>query len=173
MAKRRVVPATTDIAVLAPGVQGAVAAILAGMAQAGFKAIQYDTLRTKDRQAFLYGKGRTAEQLVAVGLDAQWAWPDCPDGRVTNAPTIDSTWHGYGLACDIVENDKTPWIASQAFWNTLGELARANNMTWGGDWKMKDLPHCQWRWCPATPPPSDRILLFKSGMDAVWQRYRA
>lgn len=168
---RLVVPPNRDLTVLAPKVQRAVTAILAGMTQAGFRAVQFDTMRTADRQAFLYGKGRTVEQCQSAGLDSAWAWPDCPDGVVTKAASHLSSWHGFSCAVDIVENDNSPWNASQAFWNTLGKLARANGLTWGGDWKMLDLPHCQAKSVPVSPTPTDRLLLQTAGMQAVWAKY--
>lgn len=169
--KRLVIPANTSLDLLAPKVRLAADRVLAGMAAAGFKAVQFDTLRTNDRQGFLYGKGRTAEQLEAVGVKTVFAWPDCPDGIVTKAPKADQSWHGAGCAFDVVENDKSPWNAPQAFWNTLGTLARANGLAWGGDWRFLDLPHCQARILPPSPTPTDRLLLAKNGVSAIWSKY--
>ena len=168
---RIVVPANTNLADLAPVVRVRVELVFAGMAAAGLAAIQFDTLRSDDRQAFLFGKGRTEAEVTAVGLDPSWAWPDSPDGRVTKAAHGNTSWHRYGVACDIVENDKSPWSAAQTFWNTLGTLARANYLTWGGDWRMLDLPHTQARELPTSPRLADRELLASAGVAAVWAKY--
>jgi hypothetical protein len=166
------VPANTNLAALSPVVRRRIELVLAGMLAAGFRAVQFDTVRTVERQAFLFGKGRSATQLLSAGLDAKWAWPTCPDGVVTNAAHAAQSWHAHGCACDVVENDNSPWNASQAFWNTLGALARTHYLTWGGAWRMLDLPHMQAVECPMSPTPEDRALLQREGMAAVWKKYR-
>ena len=52
------IPANRDLAALAPKVRAAVEAVLFAMAADGWKAKQFDTLRTADRQAFLFEIGR-------------------------------------------------------------------------------------------------------------------
>lgn len=174
MTGRRDIPPVRDLAALAPAVRVAAERVLAGMVGAGWKAMPFDTLRTADRQAFLFGKGRTAEQCLEAGIDAKWAWPLCSDGKVTNAASHLKSWHGFGLAVDIVQADATPWIAPQGFWNALGYHAVANRLTWGGAWRaMLDLPHCQWSRCPTSPTADDRWLYEHKGIEAVWQRYGA
>lgn len=152
------VPANRDVKVLAPAVQRALARVLARMAEEGHKAIQFDTLRTAERQAFLFGFGR-----------------DYDDGRgvVTKVEDHLASWHGYGLAVDVVEDDKDPWVASQAFWNDLGRIAREEGFDWGGDWPMKDLPHLQWGKCRRSPSAKARALLKQGGAAAVWKEVGA
>lgn len=165
------VPANRNLADLAPAVRVAAERILAGMKERGFKAVQFDTLRTLERQSFLYGKGRMPEQCIEGGISAYWAWPTCPDGKVTK--TMLSV-HRLGLAFDIVENDASPWTASQSFWHTLGDLAVANGMVWGGSWsRFPDLPHCQWAKYPSTFDVTDLQLMEKDGIEAVWRKYHA
>ena len=168
------VPATSDLAVLAPLVRTAVEAVLADMALGGFKAKVFETVRTPERQEFLFGKGRTPEQCLEVGVPAVYGWPTCPDGKVTKAPMNGFSWHGFGLAADIVENDATPWTASQAFWHCLGDSATKHGLIWGGSWaRFPDLPHVQWARAPQSPTENDRLLLKDSGMQAIWRRYGA
>lgn len=165
------VPVNRRIEDLAPKVQLACHSVLDGMKRRGFSAIQFDTLRTGDRQAFLAGKGRTAEQLIAAGVDPKWAWPDCPDGIVTKAFHLADTPHAYGLAFDIVENDATPWTASPEFWQALGEECRAAGCKWGGDWQFVDRPHCQYGKMPASVkawPPEFARALKTSDFTIIW-----
>lgn len=118
----------------------------------------FETVRTPERQAFLYGFGR-----------------DYDDGRgiVTHAISNATTFHGYGLAVDIVEKDATPWTAPDTFWQAIGAAATAHDLKWGGHWKRKDLPHVYWGKCPATPTPHDQKLLHTVGPEAVWLKYGA
>lgn len=152
------VPVISRVNALAPKMQVAVEAIIKGMADAGHKAKVFETLRTAERQAFLYGFGRQYD-----------------DGRGTVTKVQDARrgWHFFGLAVDIVESDATPWNASQAFWQTLGKLAEQHGLTWGGRWKFLDLPHCQFANCPTSPTDLDRSLYAEAGMEAVWAKYKA
>lgn len=152
------VPVTSRVTALAPKMQVAVEAIINQMADAGHKAKVFETLRTAERQAFLYGFGRTYD-----------------DGRgtVTKVQDARKGWHFYGLAVDIVQNDTSPWDAPQAFWQTLGKCAEANGLTWGGRWKFLDLPHSQWAGCPTSPTALDIALAAESGIEAVWKKYGA
>lgn len=152
------VPVTSRVTALAPKMQVAVEAIVKQMADLGHKAKVFETLRTAERQAFLYGFGRTYD-----------------DGRgtVTKVQDARKGWHYYGLAVDIVQNDASPWDAPQAFWQTLGKCAEANGLTWGGRWKFLDLPHSQWAGCPTSPTALDIALAAESGIEAVWKKYGA
>lgn len=171
---RTVVLPNRDLARLAPAVRVAAERVLASLAAEGHKAMAFDTIRSADRQAFLFGKGRTPEQCVEAGIDASWAWPTCADGIVTKAASPYKSWHGFGLAVDIVQADATPWIAPQVFWQRLGWYASANKLYWGGAWvNILDLPHCQWSRCPNGPGIEDRRLLENEGMEAVWKKYLA
>jgi peptidoglycan L-alanyl-D-glutamate endopeptidase CwlK len=167
------VPVNRSLADLAPAVRVAAERVLAGMKADGFKCVQFDTLRSADRQNFLFGKGRTPEQCIEKGISAHWAWPTCPDGKVTKA-THGQSWHAYGLAVDFVENDATPWTASQAFWHALSKHAIANGFTWGGSWtRFPDLPHCQWAKVPTGPPIEDILELQRNGPKSSWAKYHA
>lgn len=79
--------------------------------------------RSDERQQFLYGKGRTAEQLVAVGLDPKYAQP--AENRVTNAKNASKSAHGWtdadapaAAAIDVVPvgADGKPWTKDDP-WN--------------------------------------------------------
>ena len=142
---------------LAPAFRAAVERTLARLA-GGRTEWPFETLRTQARQAYLYGFGRSY---------------DDGRGRVTNAATHDLSWHGFGLAVDIVEKDGTPWDAPAGFWLALGEAAEAEGLVWGGRWQKPDKPHLQWAKCPVTPSIAARALLASEGMQAVWAFYHA
>lgn len=152
------VAVVSRLTAMAPKMQVATLNIIKGMTDAGFKAKVFETLRTPERQAFLYGFGRKYD-----------------DGRgvVTKVDDSRKGWHHFGLAVDIVEADATPWTAPQAFWKTLGSLAEKEGLAWGGRWKFLDLPHSQWGICPASPTNLDRALEAAEGIEAVWAKYKA
>lgn len=151
------VPVQRALDVCAPKFATAVRLMMEKMA-GGLVEQVFETLRTPERQKFLYGFGR-----------------DYDDGRgkVTNAKTNLMSWHGFGLAVDVVEKDGTPWDAPPTFWNAIGEAAVAQGLTWGGSWVKPDLPHVQWGRCPASPTESDRVLYATQGIEAVWAKYGA
>lgn len=95
--------------------------------EAGIDVIITSTLRTMEEQAALYAQGRTK------------AGP-----RVTNAKPGQS-WHNWGCAFDYVpiKNGKADWNNILTF-AKCGEIAEAVGLEWGGRWKMKDYPHCQY-----------------------------
>lgn len=117
-----------------------------------------ETLRTVARQEWLYGFSR---------------YYDDGRGAVTNAVTAFKSWHIYGLACDVVEKDATPWDAPPTFWNQLGEAGERHGLVWGGRWRHADLPHLQWGNCPVTPTDDDAVLYHTQGIEAVWKKYGA
>lgn len=147
------VPVQSSLDGLAPKVRAAVERIVARMKAEGHNPRVFETLRTKERQAFLHGFGRLYD-----------------DGRgtVTKVADAASGWHFYGLAVDIVENDGTPWTAPQAFWQSLGRNAEADGMTWGGRWKFTDLPHIQFGGCRVSPSAEAKALHAQGGNPAVW-----
>jgi len=120
-----------------------------------FDPIVSESGRTADRQAWLYGFGRT--------------WDD-GRGIVTHAATNLTEWHGFWLAVDIISKSRQ-WDAPPSFWQTLGAKAEALGLTWGGRWPgdEKDEPHVQ-----AGPPmrqvpsPIATKLLLTGGLSAVW-----
>jgi hypothetical protein len=143
---------------LAPQFRKALEKTVARMVVLGHKPRIFETVRTAERQAFLYGFGRKYD-----------------DGRgvVTNSQSNLKTWHGYGLAADIVEDDATPWNATSAFWNDLGACAEACGLEWGGRWRFLDLPHVQWGKCRRSPSQVAINALAKHGVAEVWRLCRA
>ena len=153
----REVPVERRLSLCAPAFCAAVEAMLESL-RGGLDEHAFETLRTDERQTFLFGFGRNY---------------DDGRGRVTNANSALSSWHGFGLAADVVEKDATPWNAPVSFWNDIGDAAERHGLTWGGRWSRPDLPHVQWGKCPASPTDTDRELFRARGMQAVWAKYGA
>ena len=151
-------PRIAQLETCAPAFAEAVKSVLAAMYGAGWYGFVFESMRTDERQRWLYGFGR------------EW---DDGRGNVTNVPSAKTGWHFYGLAADIVQDDKTPWNAPPAFWRTLGDAAEAHGLKWGGRWKRVDLPHVQWGKCRVSPSPRARMLYETGGLHAVWQEVGA
>lgn len=84
----------------------------------------FETYRTPERSNFLYKKGTGAK--------------------------AGSSYHNYGMACDIVFKDAAGnWTwDSKMNWKKLGELGRMAGLEWGGDGsavdvRKGDMPHFQ------------------------------
>ncbi|HEY2709891.1 MAG TPA: M15 family metallopeptidase [Caulobacteraceae bacterium] len=156
-----------DLALLAPLFHQAVSEAIAKCndpARPGgpLNAKVFEGMRTQARQAFLYAQGRTK-----------------PGPKVTNAPTNVTSWHGFGLAVDVVHATK--------FWEPFGKdqkkneqwfadvaaVFKATRCNWGGDWTHPDTPHMQWGKCPASPTDQIRATLKSGGLPAVWKALAA
>jgi peptidoglycan L-alanyl-D-glutamate endopeptidase CwlK len=149
----------TSLSCLAPRFSDALAAMIRQFTEAGYDPIVSESCRTSERQAWLFGFGR------------EW---DDGRGVVTQAETNTTTWHGYGLAVDVISKSRQ-WDAPADFWKALGKFARANALAWGGDWpRFQDRPHVQWGE-PMRQAPSAHAaeLLAAGGMVAVWREVGA
>lgn len=156
------VPVESSVHLLAPRFREAVGRVVADLRAWTYNPLVFETLRSDARQSFLYGFGR-----------------DYDDGRgvVTQSRTAVDTWHGYGLAVDIICADRK-WGAPEDFWQVLGVSARRHGLVWGADWngnwssgdeRFIDRPHIQWG-APMrrSPSPNAAELLRTRGMQAVW-----
>ena len=118
----------------------------------------YEALRTQARQSWLYAQGRTRAGAV-----------------VTNAPTSTTSWHGFGLAVDVVHTTGywTPFgddaAKNEKWFADVAAVFKATRCNWGGDWTHPDTPHMQWGKCPPSPTNSVRQLLASGGLPAVWK----
>jgi peptidoglycan LD-endopeptidase CwlK len=144
---------------LAPKFRANVEELLNRMREKGHDPMVVESLRTDARQKFLYGFGR-----------------DYDDGRgvVTHSQDADESWHGFGLAVDIISRSKQ-WDAPPRFWADLGALAAALGLSWGGAWhSFKDKPHVQ-HGPPMRQSPSPRAarLFAEGGYEAVWREVHA
>jgi peptidoglycan LD-endopeptidase CwlK len=95
-------------------------------AEKGITVLITSTYRDIESQNALYAQGRTA-----------------PGRKVTNAKGGQSH-HGFRVAFDFVPmiHGKPQWDDDYLFYQ-CGKIAEIIGLEWGGSWKKKDLPHCQ------------------------------
>jgi len=48
------------------------------------------------------------------------------------------------MDCCWLVDGKPTWNVPNEWWETYGRAAEAHGLTWGGRWKMRDLPHVQY-----------------------------
>jgi peptidoglycan L-alanyl-D-glutamate endopeptidase CwlK len=146
---------SNDLDLLAPNFAAAVRAALVAAKANGLDAMVFEAFRTDERQRFLYKKGRT---IIP------------PTKPVTNAPTADFSWHGYGLAIDVVHRTRY-WEPEAGFdwFKKVAAIFKAHNCKWGGDWTSVDPPHFQWHLCKPSPSDAARQLKRSKGHQAVWE----
>lgn len=150
-----------DLGRLAPAFRAAVQAALAECNDENnrLEAMVYEGYRSQALAAMYYQRGRTVKP---------------PFKPVTNAPTNLHSWHGFGLAVDVVHARKF-WLPpdGDAWFHKVADIFKKYGCTWGGDWRMADLPHFQWSRCPPSPSDAARDLINSQGMQAVWQHLEA
>jgi hypothetical protein len=165
------VPVRRDLSLLAPRFRRDVLRLLVRMQERGFDPIVAEAFRDDDRQRYLYGFGREYD-----------------DGRgvVTNAATAAKSWHGFGLAVDIISASKG-WDAPEGFWTALGEECREIGLCWGNDWdgdgvpvekdpdeRMSDRPHVQpGRPLRRYPSALAKQIVDEHGLEALWRTVKA
>lgn len=157
--------ANSDLTLLAPKFSAAVtAAVTECFSQHPPLEVRvFEGLRTGGRQAWLYAKGRTR----------------LPGPTVTNAKTNLTSWHGYGLAVDIVHKTEfwTPFgndsAKNEAWFANVGAVFKRHDCNWGGDWHKPDTPHMQWGRCTASPTQGAIDLIVSTGIKAVWDQLLA
>lgn len=147
------VPVDRSTDALAPRFRAKIDALLLAVPDAKIS----ETLRTPERQAFLYGFGREYD-----------------DGRgiVTNAPSNLTSWHAFGLAADII-HATLEWDAGEAWFKHMGAMAVSLGLEWGGNWKHPDRPHVQFGGMKDSPSDTARSLYASGGNPAVWAAVHA
>lgn len=100
----------SDISLLVPYVGDRVRRIIARMESRGFDPMVFESLRSQERQAWLYGVGRTHSKHRRP---VTW--------------TLNSK-HIVGKAADIVSR-RYYWNAPRAFWRALKQEANREGMT--------------------------------------------
>lgn len=143
---------------LAPKFRQAVEAAIQECHAKSVDAVVFETCRS-DALAFLY-----YEHGVSKATDAT------------------RTWHGYGLAVDVISKahgwDYYPggplYHANPWWWKELYETFTHHGLDSGSDWQtFKDYPHWQWGACKASPSDRGRELLASGGREAVWREVGA
>lgn len=152
----------SDLALLAPEFGAAVTTALGACNSAGLEAMVYEGFRSLERQAWLYAQGRTRDGPI-----------------VTYASSNLTSWHGYGLAVDIVHRERfwEPFgkdaARNEAWFKQVSEIFKKHGCNWGGDWSKPDTPHMQWGRCTASPTEGVRELMTTKGVRAVWDALAA
>jgi hypothetical protein len=151
---------------LAPKFRDAVERALALCDAKQLNAYVFETYRTNELQQSYYAKGRTVIP---------------PTKPVTNAPDNLRSWHGYGLAVDVIHRDKK-WDAGTAWFEEVAAIFKSVAepadsaillLKWGGDWKARDLPHFQWGRCKPSPSDEARRIIMEDGLEGVWRAVSA
>lgn len=117
-----------DIAKLHPKLQELAVAFLAECKRQGLTTVTIgETLRTAERQDYLYAQGRTR-----------------PGKIVTNATgKAKQSYHQWGLAFDIFNNVKGD-LYNETVLKKAGQIGMSLGLEWGGSWTgFVDKPHFQ------------------------------
>lgn len=146
---------TSDLQLLAPLFRAAVDAAIAECndEQNSLDAIVYETYRSNELQGIYYARGRTVRP---------------PKSPVTNAMNNLYSWHGYGLAVDVIHRTRH-WDADGNWFRSVAAIFKKQGCKWGGDWTSPDPPHFQWGLCKPSPSPLARELMRTGGVLAVWE----
>ena len=142
-----------DMSVLAPNFASAVRNAVSECNRNGLDAFVYEAYRSHELQSLYYARGRTVIP---------------PSTPVTNAASNLYSWHGYGLAVDVISRGRE-WSVPDAWYAAVADIFRQFGCKWGGSWTKPDLPHFQWG--PCRPSPSDyaRELMAAEGPEGVWR----
>lgn len=136
---------------LKPETRAAVVALQEALKKVGAPLVIFETKRSRERQEYLYRKGRTAEEIKRAGIEGD----PLPGPKVTW--TLQSR-HMTGRAVDFVLDvdspywgdspPSSPWDYSaktRSVWDVLGVFAEREGLVWGGRWKTPDFPHVELR----------------------------
>ena len=122
-------------------VQIMLAAALAEIKAKGVNPLVIETYRTRERQNYLYGQGRTRTQCLAAGVPAAYARP----GMVQITWTLNSI-HCLKKAVDVVpvRKGEAIWNAADKDTQTIIAVMEKYGFEPGANWsKSPDSPHFQ------------------------------
>lgn len=164
-----------DLEGCAPGFVALVERGIAACTAAGLDAMVWEGLRTNEVQELYWRRGRPPT-------------PEYP-APVTNARSSLYSWHGYGLAVDVISRSRR-WFGPlkianptpEAVWEErrrsadegrrwfeeVAEVMMAYGLDWGGEWTKPDPPHFQFGRLRASPSDRARELYRSGGCEAVW-----
>lgn len=109
--------------------------ILAAMEALGFPMMVIAGVRTAEEQQKLYAKGRSLPGPVVTYLDGV---------KKKSNHQVKEDGFGYAVDCVFLVNGLPSWDL-QLPWQAYGAAAKALGLTWGGDWKMRDFPHIEFK----------------------------
>jgi len=147
---------TSDLGLLAPAFRAAVVAAIAecNAAPNSLDAIVYESYRSNELQQIYYARGRTVRP---------------PNETVTNASSNLFSWHGYGLAVDVIHRTQGWDPVRHGWFNAVADVFKRHGCKWGGDWTSPDAPHFQWGACKPSPSELAREIIRTKGIEAVWE----
>ena len=149
------VPPQRSLDGLAPRFRVLVEDLVDALECQGFDPVVAESLRTDERQKYLFGFGRQYD-----------------DGRgvVTHSAVGHTSWHFYGLAVDVISRSRG-WNPGSAFWTALGAEARIRGLVWGGDWRaLSDFPHIQFgSGMPDSPSATHAEMHVRAGVAELWR----
>lgn len=125
----------SDLEALVPYVRDRAQKMLQALQRRGFRPLVVETKRTRERQAYLYGLGRTKMECVRAGISPRWAQPD----RKLVTQTMKSK-HLTGKALDVI--DKRYGWRNMRFFDALDEEAQRVGLVVPYGW---DRAHVEWR----------------------------
>ena len=146
-----------DLGLLAPAFRDAVERAIAECQARGLDAYVYEAYRSQELQALYYSRGRTVVP---------------PTKPVTYAATNLDSWHGYGLAVDVISRSQD-WNRPESWFAEVADAFAKFGCRWGGEWKQRDLPHFQWGRCKPSPSDAAHALVAAGGLQAVWNEIGA
>lgn len=157
-----------DINQLTPVAQTACNLFISKCKEAGLNVLITETLRTQERQNYLYCQGRTVAQAVAKGINKDFATKYCNPNANQVTWTLSSN-HKTGMAWDICKNIKGQEYSDKSFFEKAGKIAKELGIEWGGTWKTSpDTPHFQvdknWK-APATVAPKGEYKVSKTNLE--------
>lgn len=135
--------------------------------EAGLNVLITETVRTQERQNYLYCQGRTVNECVAKGISREFATKYCNPKAQQVTWTLSSN-HKTGYAWDACKNKKGEEYSDKAFFKKMGAIAKELGIEWGGVWSTPDTPHFQvtssWK-SPVTEKPKEEYKVVKTKIE--------
>lgn len=126
-------------------VQVMLAAAIKKIKAAGVNPLVVETYRSKERQYYLYGQGRTMAQCIAAGVPAAKAKKYAKPGAKQCTWTLNSI-HIQKKAVDVIpmRNGKAIWNANDKDTKIIIDVMQKYGFEAGANWKTSpDSPHFQ------------------------------
>lgn len=99
----------------------------------GIEAFLTTTYRSPEEQNALYAQGRTKPGKRVTNAKAGQSEHNFETNGVPASRAFDIAIKGPGGSLN--------WDASHRHWKRAGEIGKALGLVWGGDWKIRDMPH--------------------------------